>query len=281
MRCSMQRGCLCLAEAIKTVTIILTIVLACESMGMANSQPSLREVYPGRIWETRDPVENSLTDEEKKAGWKLLFDGKSTEGWRGYKKKQAPKGWEVIDGAIVRVSGGPGGKGAGGGDDLITTKRFENFELALEWKIDKGAKKGGNSGIVYRVSEDAETAWHTGPEMQILDNSRYPKNTPSQLAGAVYDLYAPSKDVTRPVGEWNKVKIVADGNHVEHWLNNEKILAYELGSDDWNARIAKSKFRNRPQFAKARKGHICLQDHSDRVEFRNIKIRVLAGRRKK
>jgi len=227
----------------------------------------------------RDPVENGLTDEEKHTGWKLLFDGHSTEGWRGYEMKQVPEGWKALDGALVRVSGGPGGKGAGGGDDLITIEQFEDFELTLEWKIAKGAKKGGNSGILYRVTEDAVTSWHTAPEMQILDNSQYPKNTPAQLAGAVYDLYAPSKEVTRPVGKWNKVKIVVDGNHVEHWLTGEKIVEYEIGSEDWNVRIAKSKFKDMPQFAKARQGHICLQDHSDRVEFRNIKIRPLLGKR--
>jgi hypothetical protein len=219
---------------------------------------------------------NSLSDQEKQAGWKMLFDGKSVDRWRGYKMSTMPRGWEVIDGVLVRVSGGPGGKGAGGGDDIITRDQYDNFELILEWKI----PKGGNSGILYHVSEDAETSWHTAPEMQVLDNAAYPGRDKRQLAGACYDLYAPTRDVTRPAGQWNKVKLMVQGNHVEHWLNDEKIVQYELGSEDWNRRVAASKFKDLPRFARARKGYICLQDHTDRVEYRNIKIRSLPGQEK-
>lgn len=221
--------------------------------------------------------ENTLTAEEKKAGWKLLFDGKTTEGWRGYKMRAMPPGWKVLDSALVRVSGGAGGKGAGGGDDIITIERFDNFELVLEWKI----AEGGNSGILYRVSEEAVTAWHVAPEMQVLDNSKHPDRDKRQLAGACYDLYAPSKDVTHPPGQWNKVRLVVDGNHVAHWLNGEKIVEYELGSEDWNRRVAASKFKSMPRFAKESKGYICLQDHSDRVAFRNLKIRPLSRKKEK
>ena len=216
---------------------------------------------------------NTLTEDEKKAGWKLLFDGKTTEGWRGYKMKELPPGWKAIDGVLARVSGGAGGKGAGGGDDIVTVEQFDSFELAIDWKI----AAGGNSGSLYHVSEDAETSWHVAPEMQVLDNTKYPNRSKKELAGACYDLYAPTKDVTRPVGEWNQARLVVNGNHVEHWLNGEKIVTYELGSDDWNARVAASKFKDKPKFAQQRKGFICLQDHSDRIEFRNIKIRRLPG----
>ena len=167
-----------------------------------------------------DKPNNSLTEKEKVAGWKLLFDGKTTDGWRGYKKDSMPPGWKVIDGALVRVSGGAGGKGAGGGDDIITVEQFDNFELQLEWKI---VDRAGNSGLVLRASEDAVTSWHTGPEMQILDNAAYPGRDVRQLAGACYDLYAPSKDVSRPRGEWNAVRVVADGRRIEHWLNGVKL----------------------------------------------------------
>lgn len=213
---------------------------------------------------------NTLTEKEKAAGWKLLFDGKTTRGWRGYKMDEMPPGWKV-DGALVRVKGGAGGKGAGGGDDIITADQYDNFELTLQWKI----VPGGNSGILFRVTEDAVTSWHVSPEMQVLDNSRHPRRDKRQLAGACYDLYAPPRDVTKPVGQWNTVRIVADGNHIEHWLNGVKLFEYEIGSDDWNERVAGSKFRNKPKFAKAEQGHICLQDHSDRIEFRNIKVRPL------
>ncbi len=218
-----------------------------------------------------DEEPNTLTPAEKEAGWQLLFDGQTFDGWRGYKMKEMPPGWAVIDGAMVRVKGGEGGKGAGGGDDIITTAEYDNFELTVQWKI----VSGGNSGILYRVSEDAITSWHVAPEMQVLDNSKHPTRDKRQLAGALYDLYAPPKDVTKPVGEWNTAKIVARGNQVEHWLNGTLLFAYELGSEDWNQRVANSKFKDMPKFAKNRSGHICLQDHSDRIEFRNVKIRPL------
>lgn len=214
-----------------------------------------------------------LTEQEKAAGWKLLFDGETTSGWRGYKQDEMPPGWNVIDGALVRVSGGAGGKGAGGGDDIVTVEQFDDFELKLEWKI---VDRAGNSGLILRASEDAVTSWHTGPEMQILDNAAYPGRDVKQLAGACYDLYAPSKDVAKPRGEWNAVRVMADGPHIEHWLNGVKLLEYELGSDDWNARVAGSKFRDMPHFKNPPlRGHICLQDHTARIEYRNIKIRPL------
>lgn len=215
----------------------------------------------------------ALGDEAAETAWRSLFDGKTTEGWRGYKMARMPPGWKVIDGALVRVQGGAGGKGAGGGDDIITVEQFDDFELELEWRL---MDRGGNSGIILRASEDAVTSWHTGPEVQVLDNAAYPGRDPRQLAGACYDLYAPAKDVTRPLGEWNQVRIVAQGKHIEHWLNGEKIVEYELGSDDWNRRVADSKFKNMPHFQEPpAKGHICLQDHTSRVEYRNIRIRPL------
>lgn len=220
-----------------------------------------------------DAIPNTLTEEERQQGWRLLFDGKTTEGWRGYKTGKIPPGWRAIDGVLARVTGGPGGKGAGGGDDIITVDQFDNFELKLDWRI---LDRGGNSGIIIRATEDAVTSWHTGPEMQILDNAAYPGRDPRQLAGACYDLYAPGKDVSRPLGQWNSVKIVADGNRIEHWLNGAKIVEYQLGSDDWKQRVAASKFRKMPAFLNPPlKGHICLQDHTARIEFRNIKVRPL------
>ena len=223
--------------------------------------------------------DNTLTRAEKKAGWRLLFDGKTIAGWRGYKIDAMPPGWKVIDGAMVRVSGGAGGKGAGGGDDVVTVEQFDNFELQIEWKI---VDRAGNSGIILRASEDAVTSWHTGPEMQILDNAAYPTRDKRQLAGSCYDLYAPSKDASRPLGQWNEVKVVADGNRIEHWLNGEKIVEYELGSDDWKERVAKSKFKNMKFFKEPpAKGHICLQDHTARIEYRNLKIRPLPAKAQK
>jgi cytochrome c len=216
---------------------------------------------------------NTLTDEEKKAGWKLLFDGKTTDGWRGYKMEKMPPGWRVIEGALVRVQGGEGGKGAGGGDDVITVDQFENFEFKVDWRI---MDKAGNSGIIIRAAEDAVTSWHTGPECQILDNPAYPGRSVKELAGACYDLYAPAKDVYRGLKEWNEARIVARGMHIEHWLNGVKMCEYEMGSPEWKKLVAGSKFKDFKHFQDPpTKGHIVLQDHTARLEFRNIKIRVI------
>jgi hypothetical protein len=220
---------------------------------------------------------NTLTDGERKAGWKLLFDGKTTTGWRGYKMEKMPPGWSVIDGVLTRVKGGAGGKGAGGGDDIVTTEEFENFDLQLEWKT----VPSGNSGVLYHVSEEPVTAWHYAPEVQILDNTAHLTRSKLELAAACYDLYAPTKDMTKPLGQWNLMRILVDGAHVEHWLNGEKVVEYELWSDDWKRRVAKSKHKDRAKFGTFRKGPIALQDHTDRLEFRNIKIRVLPSKEQK
>jgi cytochrome c len=215
--------------------------------------------------------ENALSPEERQAGWKLLFDGKSTAGWRGYRMDTIPPGWKAEDGVLARVAGGAGGKGAGGGDDIVSVEEYDDFELVLEWKV----RPKGNSGVLFRVVEQSPTSWHEAVEMQILDNGPWPNRSKKELAGAAYDMVAPAKDVTRPVGEWNRARLVADGPRIEHWLNGEKLLEYEIGSDDWNRRLAAGKFKDKPLYAKATKGRICLQDHSDRIEFRNIKIRPL------
>jgi len=216
---------------------------------------------------------NTLTEAEKTAGWKLLFDGKTTKGWRGYKMQSMPPGWVVTNGTLARIAGGAGGKGAGGGDDIVTTEDFENFELTLEWKL----VPNGNSGVLYHVSEEPATAWHYAPEVQLLDNSAHRTRNPKQLAAACYDLYAPTKDMTRPTGQWNELRVIVNGARAEHWLNGEKVTQYQIGSNDWKERVAQSKFKDRPKFATFKKGPICLQDHSDRVEFRNIKIRRLSA----
>ena len=227
--------------------------------------------FAGRLL-AQESTPNTLTDQEKKAGFKLLFDGKTTDGWRGYKMKEMPPGWKVIDGILTRVAGGAGGKGAGGGDDIVTKDQYDNFELRLQWRVGKGV----NSGILYRAIEDAVTSWHVAPEMQVLDNVGFGDTNPLHHAGALYDLYAPAKDTTRPISDWNDVRLIANGNHIEHWLNGVKVVECEIGSKDWNDRVAKSKFNDKPKFAKATKGYIVLQDHSGRIEYRSIRIRPIA-----
>jgi 3-keto-disaccharide hydrolase len=206
---------------------------------------------------------NTLTSAERAAGWRLLFDGSTTSGWRGFRQAGIPSGWQVLDGALTQVAGG---------GDVITTDRFANFELAVEWQI----AEGGNSGIMFRVSEVAADLTHlTGPEMQVLDNARAPDPGPLGFAGACYGLYAPSQDVTRPAGSWNAARLIANRSHIEHWLNGVKIVEYEMGSADWLARLQLSPYRDVPTYARESLGHIALQEHGARVAFRNLKLRVI------
>ncbi len=205
-----------------------------------------------------------LTPPEIAEGWRLL--SASLDGWRGYMSQDVPEGWTVESGVLAFAPGGEGG-------DLITTDQFGSFELALEWRIDSG----GNSGIFYRVIEEGRYAFWTGPEMQILDNDRHPDGrSPLTSAGANYALHAPPEDFTRPVGEWNEARIVVRGSDVEHWLNGERVVSYTLGSPEWQALVADSKFTEWPGYGKAAQGHLGLQDHGDPVWFRNIRVRRLA-----
>jgi len=208
-------------------------------------------------------VQNSLTDAERTAGWRLLFDGKTTAGWRNYGKPAISNGWTVQDGALTRT-------GAGG--DIITTDEFKNFELSIDWKIEIG----GNSGIFYRASEDSAEIYWNAVEMQVLDDAKHPDGQDRMTsAGAAYDLYPSPAGHVRPGGEWNSARLIVNGNHVEHWLNGFKLLEYELGSPDWNSKVAASKFKPHLRFGKNAQGHIGLQDHGNVVAFRNIKIRAL------
>ena len=198
-------------------------------------------------------------------GWRTLFDGRSLDAWRGFRSDRVPAGWQVVDGALTRV--GPAG-------DMITREEFQDFELTLQWMVGEG----GNSGIMYRVTEDAAETYQTGPEMQVLDDARH-QDSRSRLtaAGAVYGLYPAPAGVVKPAGAWNAVRIVVRGSHVEHWLNGTRVAAYELGSPDWEARVAASKFKEWPGFGRAASGHVALQDHGDRVAYRDIRIRALPG----
>ena len=216
-----------------------------------------RETTPAPSWET-------MRAEPPPPGeWRILFDGSSLGEWRGYRSDRPPEGWRVVAGALTRVAR------AG---DLITRDVFSDFELVLEWNV----AEGGNSGIMCRVTEAAAETYQTGPEMQVLDDARHPDGG-SRLtaAGAVYGLYPAPAGVVKPAGEWNAARIAVRGNHVEHWLNGVEVAVYELGSPDWEARVAASKFREWPEYGRAVAGHIALQDHGDRVAYRNIRIRPL------
>jgi hypothetical protein len=203
------------------------------------------------------------SDATQPGDWQSLFDGKTTKGWRGYKQASPPASWKAVDGLLV-LEGKAG--------DLVSEEEFGDFELSLEWMI----KEGGNSGIFYRVTEEPASIWHHAIEYQILDNRRHKDGADTKTStGACYALYGPSSDVTRSPGQWNETRIVARGTHVEHWLNGTRLLEFEIGTPDWNERVAASKFKIYPGFARAPKGRIGLQDHGDYVAFRNIKIRRL------
>jgi hypothetical protein len=176
-----------------------------------------------------------------------------------------PAGWQVVDGALTRV---------GEGGDIITVDQFADFELALEWNI----APGGNSGIFYRVTEQGEYGYHSGPEMQVLDDARHPDRA-SRLtsAGSAYGLYPAPAGVVRPAGEWNQARIVVRGTHVEHWLNGQQVVTYELLSPEWEAKVQASKFAEWPEYGRSPRGHIALQDHGDRVQYRSIKVRELSS----
>lgn len=204
---------------------------------------------------------NTLTENEKRAGWKLLFDGKTKAGWRNFKKETSSDGWKVVDGALTRVAK------AG---DIITDQQYDSFILTLEFKI----SEAGNSGIMFHVTEEEDRPWHTGPEFQIQDNV---KGHDPQKAGWLYQLYPATVDQTKPVGEWNQIRLVITPELCEHYMNGFKYCSYVKGSADWDKKVAKSKFSKYKNFGKPTKGHICLQDHNDLVSYRNIKIREIKG----
>lgn len=203
---------------------------------------------------------NRLSSAEKADGWQLLFDGKTKEAWRTFRKDTVSDGWAVKEGALVRASRGAG--------TIITKEQFGAFELSLEYRI----SKGGNSGIMFHATEDENTAWKTGPEIQIQDNK---DGHDPQLSGWLYQLYKPDIDATYPAGEWNRVRFRLTPEKGELWMNGVKYYEFVKGSADWNERVAESKFAKMKGFGKPTKGHICLQDHGNEVAYRNIKIRPL------
>lgn len=207
---------------------------------------------------------NTLTEAEIEAGWKLLFDGQGTSGWRNFKKEDIQAAWKVEEGALILAEKG--------GGDIISADQYEHFELSLEWMI----APGGNSGVFFHVSEEHEKVWHSGPEIQILDDLKHPDNAwHNHRSGSNYDVHPAALEVLNPVGEFNHLRVLVDHGHVEHWLNGYKIVEYELWSEAWEAAVKESKFANHPAYGREKKGHIALQDHGDRVAFRNIKIREI------
>jgi hypothetical protein len=211
-----------------------------------------------------DPIPmspNTLTTREVQDGWQLLFDGRSTSGWHTYAMPGTVRGWEAIDGMLVRTEGG---------GDLVTDRQFDSFELELEWKL----KPNGNSGIFYWAHEASERIYHNAPEYQVLDNIGHRDGlSPLTATGSLYGLYPADPALVRPLGDWNHTRIVTTGSKVEHWLNGVRVVEADFNSDELRQKIANSKFNEWQTFGKTRRGYIGLQDHGDSVWFRNIKIR--------
>ena len=226
-----------------------------------------------------DPAEalpNTLTDAEQDAGWRLLFDGETTAGWRGYTRDAFPDtGWAVMDGSLVVGATSTDPDVAVGGD-IVTTEVFADFDLKFDFMLSEVA----NSGILYRViEEDGAEIWHNAPEYQVLDDPAYIEmgtmDMNTHLTGDNYDLHSAGETTLHGPGAWNQGRIRVVNNHVEHWLNGEKTVEYVLGSDEWEALVAASKFEPFPRYGRAASGPIGLQDHGRNVWYRNIKIRPL------
>lgn len=220
---------------------------------------------------------NVLSKKEKAEGWQLLFDGTNTSQWRGYMKDSFPsRGWEVIDGTIHCKSSSKGEAGGRGGD-IITTKKFKNFELYLEWKI----SSGGNSGIFILGQEvEGQPIWKSSPEMQILDNEKHPDaklgKDNNRQAGSLYDMIPANPQNAKAAGEWNKVRITVYQGTVVFNQNGANVVEFHIWTDDWKQLVANSKFKSYETFINpAEEGHIGLQDHGNDVWFRNIKIKEL------
>jgi len=221
---------------------------------------------------------NTLTAAEAKDGWKLLFDGKSIDKWRGFKMETLPAGWIVEADALVHK---PPVRDPQTGTrprtrDIISVEQYADFDFRFDWQL-APAPPAGNSGVMFYVTEEGGETYHTGPEYAVLDNATHSdgKNVLT-TAGACHSLYAPPRDVTRPIGEWNESRIVINKGKVEYWLNGEKTAAFDMNSDEWKAKVLASKFKEWPLFGLARRGHLALQQHASRVAYRNLKIKTLS-----
>jgi hypothetical protein len=254
---------------LRTLTLVITSALLTSHASAQAPTPATSST------DRRCAAVNVLTPAEKKSGWQLLFDGRSKAGWHGY-NRQDTQSWTVED-CELKTTGTETNYGSDLRADLVTDAEYTNFELSLEWK----ATKGGNSGIMYGVVEDQkyQAAWMTGPEYQLTDDVGFPRTLePNRKTGANYSMHAPdeAQKVLRPVGEWNTTRIVVKDAHVEHWLNGRKIVEFERWTPEWNALRDSGKWKDAPDYGKAKTGRIALQDHGSIFWFRNVKIRPLS-----
>ena len=229
------------------VVVVALALTACTRSQGSGGSPSMQEGAPP-----------GLADD---GSWRSL---QSLSDWRGYKSQEIPTGWSAGDGTITKV---------GNAEDLVSRDQFANFELALDWKI----AEGGNAGIFYRATEEYDHIYWSGTEYQLLDDAHHPDGRNRLTAAAsAYGLYAPPAGVVHDANQWNSTRIIARGDHVEHWLNGRKVVEYDYGSPDWEARVKQSKFGEWPNYGRSATGHIGIQgDHPGLLSLRNMRIRVL------
>src|SRR5512133_2698499 len=198
------------------------------------------------------------------SGWRSLDGPNLATSWRGYKSDSVPTGWSVANGVITKQ---------GQANDLVSRDQYGDFELDWEWKL----PPGGNAGVFYRATEEYDKIYWSGPEYQLLDDAGHPdgKNRLTSAAAA-YAVYPSPAGIVKPANEWNSSRIVVRGSHVEHWLNGQKVVEYDLGSPDWSAKVAAAKFKDYPNYGKAARGYIGIQgDHTGTLQLRNARIREL------
>jgi 3-keto-disaccharide hydrolase len=246
------------------VSLSAASVVACAKNGRGAAASDTPLVASAGTVATESASPNVLTPAEQAAGWRLLFDGTTTKGWRGYKTPTMPNGWRVENGTLTKD---------GSVGDLVSADPFANFELALDWKI----AGGGNAGIFYRGTEEYDHIYWSAPEYQLLDDANAPDGKDRLTsAAAAYALYPSPAGIVKPAGEWNSTRILVNGAHVEHWLNGQKVVQYELWSPDWEAKVKASKFKDWPNYGRAKSGYLAIQgDHDGALTLRNIKIRTL------
>lgn len=247
--------------AMRRILPVLCLAVLLVGCGRSDATQSQQEAATS----TPETV-NTLTAEERAAGWQLLFDGETTDGWHNYNADTLGAKWTVEDGTLTLT-------GRGGGD-IVTDAAFSDFEFVMEWKI----SACGNNGLFFRAEEGHQRIWTVSPEYQLLDNTCADDNeNPTHRAGANYDIYAPSEDATKPAGEWNETRLVVDGAQVQHYLNGVKVVEYEFWTNEWRQDVENSKFAPFEDYGMSKSGSIGLQDHGDQVWFRNIKIRPISN----
>lgn len=273
MRDSISKPIFVNTHTVLSERIFLSVVLGCmmritiicfSALLLLSCNRDLRKVAEN----AQNTIPNTLSVENFNFGWRLLFDGKTADGWRGFNSVDFPESWTVQDGMLIAL-----GNNGQEGQDIITTKKYEDFILSLEWKLTKGA----NSGILYRVDENShKNTYETGPEYQLIDETNFPEKLEDwQKTGANYAMHPAKGVMQKPSGEWNHTVIIVKGTEVMHYLNSVLILQYKIGNRDWQKRKKSGKWGNYSDYGTITRGHIALQNHGNKVYFRSIKIKEL------